>query len=95
MTKITVYDSMDAPSTGGTSLKGKLPYGVVYQDLVEVLGEPTFLPDDSGDGKVNFEWVVEFENEFGIGPYQTIESELEFYVVEDKKANIDWYKLNY
>ena len=39
--------------------------------------------------------VFEFENEFGIGPYQTIESELEFYVVEDKKANIDWYKLNY
>jgi hypothetical protein len=39
--------------------------------------------------------VIKFENEFGIGPYQSIESELEFYVVEDKKATIDWYKSNY
>jgi len=64
-TKITVYDSMDAPSISGSSLKGHLSYGITYNMLVDFLGEPTFLPEDSGDGKVNFEWVVEFETEDG------------------------------
>jgi hypothetical protein len=39
--------------------------------------------------------VIEFDDEFGIAPYQKITSELVFYVVDDKQANIDWYKLNY
>lgn len=36
---------------------------VTYDMLVDVLGEPTF--DESGDGKVMFEWVVPFENNEG------------------------------
>ena len=62
---ITVYDSLDAPNISGSSLKGHLSYGITYSMLVDFLGEPTFLPEDSGDGKVNFEWVVEFETENG------------------------------
>ena len=62
---ITVYDSMDAPDTSGSSLKGHLLYGITYNMLVDFLGEPTFLPEDSGDGKVNFQWVIEFETENG------------------------------
>jgi hypothetical protein len=48
--------------THGTSLKGYLP-GVTYNELVEAFGEPLFKPEDSGDGKVNFEWVFKFEGE--------------------------------
>ena len=46
----------------GTSLKGYLP-GVTYNDLVNAFGEPLFKPEDSGDGKVNFEWVFKFNGE--------------------------------
>lgn len=66
MFKITTHDSISAPDTTGTSLKGYLSYGVKYADLVGYFGQPTFLPEDSGDGKVNFEWVVEFEGDNGI-----------------------------
>ena len=60
---ITTYDSMTAPSLQGTSLKGHLGYGITYNMLVEYLGEPTFLPEDSGDGKVNFKWVIEYNDD--------------------------------
>ena len=43
---ITVYDSMDAPDTSGSSLKGYLGYGITYNMLVDYLGEPTYLPED-------------------------------------------------
>lgn len=43
-----------------SSLKGYLN-DVGYFDLVRVFGEPTFTPEDSGDGKVNYEWVVPFK----------------------------------
>ena len=49
-------------STGGTSLKGYL-YGVTYAQLVKTFGQPAFNPEDSGDGKVNFEWVFKFNYE--------------------------------
>ena len=57
--------SKDESDTQGSSLKGKLKYGIKYNDLVDMFGIPTYLPKDSGDGKVNFEWVIEFENENG------------------------------
>ena len=63
MTKITTYDEMDAPDTSGTSLKSKLRYGITYNDLVNYLGNPTFGPENRGDGNVMDEWVVEFETE--------------------------------
>lgn len=45
-----------------SSLKGKL-YGITYRDMVNTFGEPTYGPEDSGDGKVNFEWVFKYNNE--------------------------------
>jgi len=60
MKAILVKEKQDAYRlTQGTHLVGKLT-GVTYNDLVNMFGEPTFLPEDSGDGKVNFEWVFDF-----------------------------------
>ena len=86
MVKITTFDSIDAPSTSGSSLKGYLNYGITYYDLVKLLGEPTFLPEDSGDGKVNFEWVVEFDN--GEGYIET------FTIYDWKTESPEWSRLN-
>jgi len=44
----------------GTSLKGYLKRGIKFTDLYKVLGEPTFKPEDSGDGKVQYEWVLKW-----------------------------------
>ena len=44
----------------GTSLKGYI--NGTYSQLIEILGEPTYN-ETSGDGKVNFEWVVESNGE--------------------------------
>jgi hypothetical protein len=83
---ITVYDSMDAPDTSGSSLKGHLLYGITYNMLVDFLGEPTFLPEDSGDGKVNFQWVIEFETENG---------GLKVFTIYDwKTESPEWSRLN-
>ena len=78
---ITVYDSMDAPDTSGSSLKGHLLYGITYGMLIEYLGEPTYLPEDSGDGKVNFEWVVEYNDDV-------------FYIFDWKTESPEWSRLN-
>lgn len=42
----------------GTSLKGYLKAGIKFTDLYRTLGEPTFKPEDSGDGKIQYEWVL-------------------------------------
>ena len=83
---ITVYDSMDAPDATGSSLKGHLSYGITYDMLFGYLGEPTFLPEDSGDGKVNFEWVIEFETENGALKV--------FRIYDWKTESAEWSKLN-
>ena len=54
---ITVFNKLDAPNTQGISLKDYVK--VTYDELVGVLGEPTF-PEESGDSKVQVEWVVEY-----------------------------------
>jgi len=46
----------------GTSLTGYLNNEPSYNQLVGVLGEPTYI-GESGDGKVNIEWVVEYKGE--------------------------------
>jgi len=46
----------------GTSLNGYLHSEPSYNQLVEVLGEPTYM-EESGDGKTNTEWVVEYKGE--------------------------------
>jgi len=48
-------------TTFGTSLKGYLN-NTKYSDLIEVFGQPTFN-QESGDGKVQFEWVFKFNGE--------------------------------
>jgi len=45
----------------GTSLKGYLKTGIKFTDLYKVLGEPTFKPEDSGDGKIQYEWVLKLD----------------------------------
>ena len=82
MTTITTYDEMDAPNTFGTSLKGKLGYGITYNDLVDYFGKPTF--GESGDGKVNFEWVIDFEFEGSINTF----------TIYDWKVDAEWSKNN-
>jgi hypothetical protein len=32
--------------------------GFTYKQIKKALGKPTFKPSDSGDGKVQYEWVV-------------------------------------
>lgn len=59
--------------TTGSSLKGYI--NCVYQDLIKVLGEPTY-PKASGDDKVQKEWVVEYNGEiFTIYDYKTYDPE--------------------
>jgi hypothetical protein len=48
-------------ATDFTSLKGYIT--ATYNQLVEVLGEPTFNTP-SGDGKTQVEWVVGFDNNY-------------------------------
>jgi hypothetical protein len=43
--------------TNGSSLKGYI--NITYPQLISTLGEPTY-PTQSGDSKVQKEWVVEF-----------------------------------
>ena len=82
---ITVYDSMTAPDATGSSLKGHLSYGITYDMLIDYLGEPTFLPEDSGDGKVNFEWVIDFDFEGSINTFR---------IYDWKTESAEWSKLN-
>lgn len=89
---ITIYDSMDAPDTTGSSLKGHLGYGITYDMLVEYLGNPTFMPEDSGDGKVNFEWVVEFNDElFTIYDWKTVSPEWSKVNTGTKEQALEWF----
>ena len=60
MTKLKVFDEMDAPDTSGTSLKGYV--NATYDELFDLLGEPTFN-EESGDGKVQVEWNVKYLDE--------------------------------
>ena len=85
MQDFTTYDSIDAPDTFGTSLKGYLDYGITYDDLVDTFGDPTFLPEDSGDGKVNFEWVIDFDFEGSINTFR---------IYDWKTESAEWSKLN-
>ena len=84
MSDFTTYDSITSPDTSGSSLKGYLDYAITYEDLVDTFGEPTFLPEDSGDGKVNFEWVIDFDFEGSINTF----------TIYDWKVDAEWSKLN-
>ena len=60
MSKLTKL-SREESDILGTSLRGYL-HNTKYSDLIEVFGEPTFN-QESGDGKVHFEWVFDFNGE--------------------------------
>jgi hypothetical protein len=47
-----------------SSFRTYLGGAVTYQDLVDAFGEPTFTPEDSGDGKVNYEWIIYFDGSY-------------------------------
>jgi hypothetical protein len=65
--------SKEEASNKGTSFKGYI--NATYSQLLEVLGETTYN-DRSGDGKVNFEWFIEFEDEiFTIYDWKTYSKE--------------------
>jgi len=61
MSKLTKRTREDG-FVSGTSFKGYL-HNTRYSDLVEAFGEPTWGPDDCGDGKVHFEWNFDFDGE--------------------------------
>jgi hypothetical protein len=59
---------------GGTSLKGNI-IGPTYSNLVEIMGEPTFL-EESGDGKIQKQWVIRDGGEiFTIYDWKTYDKE--------------------
>ena len=47
-----------------SSFRTYLGGAITYNDLVDTFGEPTFTPEDSGDGKVNYEWVFIHDGEY-------------------------------
>jgi len=55
---IMKFETGDHIYVGGTSLQGQIEIG--YNQLVRILGEPTF--ETSGDGKVLAEWYLKFED---------------------------------
>jgi len=58
----------------GTSKSGNL-FNTKYVDLIEAFGQPTF-DQESGDGKVNFEWVFDFNGDtFTIYDWKTWDAE--------------------
>ena len=75
--KIKVFNEENVPNTSGTHLKGYI--NATYRELVNLLGEPTFN-EPSGDGKVQVEWVVEFEGDvFTIYDWKTYDREFTEY----------------
>ena len=77
--------------TNGSSLKGYIY--ITYPQLVSILGEPTY-PTESGDGKVQKEWVVEFDGDvFTIYDWKTFDEDYtmneldEFHVGGKTNAN--------
>ena len=60
-------------ATTGSSLKGHIR--CTYQELIKVLGEPTY-PNPSGDNKVQKEWVIQFNgNVYTIYDWKTYDSD--------------------
>ena len=68
------------PPSHGTSFKGYV--NATYDQLVDALGYPT-IEDESGDGKVQVEWVCEFEGEiFTIYDWKTFDRQYTEHVLD-------------
>lgn len=62
--------------TGGSSLKGYLAAGIKFADLYRTFGDATLKPEDSGDGKVQYEWVFEYKGDvFTIYDWKTYDED--------------------
>lgn len=63
-------------ATHMSSFKTYLGGAVTYDDLVRTFGEPTYTPEDSGDGKVNYEWVFYSDGDyFTVYDWKTYDAE--------------------
>lgn len=72
--------------SSGTSLKGYIN-GVTYTQLVEEFGHPLYGPEDSGDGKIQFEWVFKHNgNVFTLYDWKTYD--LDYTITELTRWNI-------
>ena len=72
ITKLNQEEALEV--IGGSSLKGYL-HNIKYSQLIRTLGQPTF-DQESGDGKVQFEWVFKFNGEiFTIYDWKTYDIE--------------------
>ena len=70
--KVLLEDQVKGKTTG-SSLKGYI--NCTYQDLIRVLGEPTYSTP-SGDNKVQKGWVVEYNGEvFTVYDWKTFDPE--------------------
>ena len=61
LNKINVYD--EDPGNSGGHKVGYL-FGITYNQLVDILGEPT-IDKASGDNKTQVEWILDFDNDLG------------------------------
>lgn len=59
----TIYDLEQADQVSNGTFNVGTIQGLNYNQLVAILGEPTYN-EETGDGKVQIEWVVEFEDKF-------------------------------
>lgn len=50
--------------TNGTSMQDKCDHDITYDDIVGVFGNPLIYPvwDKRSDGKVDAEWIIEFDD---------------------------------
>lgn len=56
---------------------------VNYKELIDVFGEPTYTPEDSGDGKVNYEWVIFHDDQiFTIYDWKTYDTDYTKFCLE-------------
>ena len=59
----------------GTHKVGSL-WRVTYSELLEAFGKPLYGPENSADGKVNYEWVFEYNGEnFRVYDWKTYDEE--------------------
>ena len=70
----------DTDVANGTFKIGSLD-GIYYQDLVNRLGKPTVI--GSGDDKVQYEWIVKYENRiYTIYDWKTYDAEYTEYELD-------------
>ena len=71
---------------GGSSLGGYIE-GFTYEELVDLMGEPTFNEEDGGDGKINKEWtIIHYGNVYTIYDWKTYDTN--YTMTKLKKWNI-------